>query len=74
MIKTLLLDEWRFLTFRPVSPEVRTHWFAFLALGLFFTGGIPPNERSANDGAYVVVVTLSLIAVFLAPLLVISYL
>ena len=37
MIKTLLSEEWRFLTFRPVSTAVRTHWPAFLVFGLFFT-------------------------------------
>ena len=37
MIKTLLLDEWRFLTFRPMSPAIRTHWQAYLAFGLLFT-------------------------------------
>ncbi len=37
MIKTLLIDECRFLAFRPVSPAVHTHWRAFLAFGLFFT-------------------------------------
>jgi hypothetical protein len=37
MIKTLLTDEWRFLTFRPVSAAVHTQWQAFLAFGLVFT-------------------------------------
>lgn len=37
MIKTLLIDEWRFLTFRPVSPAIHTNWQAYLAFGLFFT-------------------------------------
>jgi hypothetical protein len=37
MIKTLLLDEWRFLTFRPVSSAVHTHWRAFLLFGLACT-------------------------------------
>ena len=37
MLKTLLLDEWRFLTFRTISSAVRTQWRAFLVFGLFFT-------------------------------------
>lgn len=37
MIATLLLDELRFLTFRPVSSAIRTHWKAYLAFGLVFT-------------------------------------
>lgn len=37
MIKTLLVDEWRFLTFRPLSSAVHTNWQAYLAFGLFFT-------------------------------------
>jgi hypothetical protein len=37
MIKQLLLDEWRFLTFRRMSPAVRDHWQAFLVFGLIFT-------------------------------------
>ena len=37
MLKTLLLDEWRFLTFRPVSSAVHTHWRAFLVFGLACT-------------------------------------
>jgi hypothetical protein len=37
MIKTLLQDEWRFLTFRPMSQAIRTHWKAYLAFGLLFT-------------------------------------
>ena len=37
MIKTLLLDEWRFLTFRPVSSAVHTQWRAFLIFGLACT-------------------------------------
>lgn len=37
MIKTLLQDEWRFLTFRSVSPSLQTHWKAYLAFGLLFT-------------------------------------
>ena len=37
MIKTLLREEFRLLTFRPVSAAVRTHWRAFLIFGLLFT-------------------------------------
>jgi hypothetical protein len=37
MIKTLLADELRFLTFRRLSPAINTHWRAYLAFGLFFT-------------------------------------
>ena len=37
MLKTLLLDEWRFLTFRPVSSAVHTQWRAFLIFGLVCT-------------------------------------
>lgn len=37
MIKTLLQDEWRFLTFRPMSPTIRTHWRAYFVFGMIFT-------------------------------------
>jgi len=37
MIKTILLNELRFLTFRRVSPEVQANRRAFLAFGLFVT-------------------------------------
>ena len=37
MIRTLIADEFRFLTFQRVSPAIHTHWQAFLAFGLFFT-------------------------------------
>ena len=37
MIKTLLVEEFRFLTFRPVSSAIQTHWKAFLVFGLVFT-------------------------------------
>jgi hypothetical protein len=37
MIKTILADEFRFLTFRRISPAIHTHWRAYLAFGLFFT-------------------------------------
>lgn len=37
MIKTLLHDEWRFLTFRPMSQAIRTHWHLYLVFGLLFT-------------------------------------
>jgi hypothetical protein len=37
MITTILADEFRFLTFRRLSPAIHTHWRAYLAFGLFFT-------------------------------------
>lgn len=37
MIKTLVREEFRFLTFSPVGAAVPTHWHAFLVFGLFFT-------------------------------------
>lgn len=37
MIRQLLADQWRFLTFRRMSPAVREHWRLYLAVGLFFT-------------------------------------
>ena len=37
MLKTLLVEELRFLFFRPNGPAIRTNWKAFLAFGLFFT-------------------------------------
>lgn len=37
MIGHLLRDEWRFLTFRRMSPAVREHARAYLAFGLVFT-------------------------------------
>lgn len=37
MLKTILADELRLLTFRSVSPAIQTHWKAYLAFGLFFT-------------------------------------
>lgn len=37
MIKTLVREEFRLLTFRPVGAAVPTHWRAFLIFGLFFT-------------------------------------
>lgn len=37
MIKTLLVEEYRFLTFRPVSSAIQIHWKAFLVFGLVFT-------------------------------------
>lgn len=36
-LRTLLADEFRFLTFRRTSPAVVENWRAFLAFGLFFT-------------------------------------
>jgi hypothetical protein len=37
MIKTLLREEFRLLTFRPVSSAVAAHWREFLLFGLLFT-------------------------------------
>jgi hypothetical protein len=37
MIKTLLREEFRLLTFRPVSSAVPAHWRGFLVFGLLFT-------------------------------------
>lgn len=37
MIKTLLADELRLLTFRRPSPAIQIHWRAFLVFGLAFT-------------------------------------
>jgi hypothetical protein len=37
MIKTLLREEFRLLTFRPISSAVPAQWRAFLIFGLFFT-------------------------------------
>ncbi|MDK9704220.1 MAG: hypothetical protein OEL20_13880 [Sulfuritalea sp.] len=37
MIKMLLVEEIRLLTFRPVSAAIHVHWRAFLAFGLLFT-------------------------------------
>jgi hypothetical protein len=79
MIKTLLQDEWRFLTFRPMSQAIRTHWHAYLAFGLLFTwlagiGRYWDNPRAElwqfvglGSVAYVFVLAL-FIWVLLAPL------
>lgn len=37
MLRTILVDEFRFLTFRSMSAAVQTHWKAYLAFGLCFT-------------------------------------
>jgi len=37
MIRTLLSDEAKLLTFRHPSPAIQTHWKPFLAFGFFFT-------------------------------------
>jgi hypothetical protein len=37
MLKTIIADEIRLLTFRSVSPAIQAHWKAYLAFGLFFT-------------------------------------
>lgn len=52
MIKTLLLEEFRLLTFRPVSSAVPTHWPAFLAFGLFFTWLAGVGRYWDNPRAY----------------------
>jgi len=79
MIKTLLQDEWRFLTFRPMSQAIRTHWQAYLIFGLLFTwlagiGRYWDNPRGElwqylglGSVAYVFVLAL-FIWVLLAPL------
>jgi hypothetical protein len=79
MIKTLLKDEWRFLTFRPMSEAIRTHWQAYLALGLLFTwlagiGRYWDNPRAEvwqylglGSVAYVFVLAL-FVWILLAPL------
>src|SRR5688500_10591610 len=48
MIKTLLQDEWRFLTFRPMSQAIRTHWPAYLIFGLLFARLAALGRHSAN--------------------------
>jgi hypothetical protein len=79
MIKQLLSDEWRFLTFRSMSPAVRDHSRAFLAFGLTFTwlpgvGRYWDNPRAdlwqhlgLGSLAYVVVLALFIWAL-IAPL------
>lgn len=79
MLKTLLLDEWRFLTFRPVSSAVHTQWRAFLIFGLVCTwlagiGRYWDNPRAhlwqmlgLGSVAYVFILAL-LIWALLAPL------
>jgi hypothetical protein len=79
MIKTLFVDEFRFLTFRPVSAAVATHWKAFLAFGLFFTwvagiGRYWDNPRAhlwqqLGLGSVIYVFLLALVVwILLAPL------
>lgn len=79
MIRILLVDEFRFLTFRPVSPAIHTHWRAYLAFGLFFTwlagvGRYWDNPRAhlwqhLGLGSVVYVFVLALIIwLLLAPL------
>jgi hypothetical protein len=79
MIRTLLADEWRFLTFRQPSPAIREHPTAFLAAGLLFTwlagiGRYWDNPRAElwqllglGSLAYALVLALILWA-FIAPL------
>ena len=52
MIKTLLREEFRLLTFRPVSSEVPAHWRTFLAFGLFFTWLAGVGRYWDNPRAY----------------------
>jgi hypothetical protein len=79
MLKTILADELRLLTFRRVSPAIRTHWKAYLAFGLFFTwlagvGRYWDNPRAGlwqhlGLGSVVYVFVLALILwLILAPL------
>ncbi|GMV30129.1 MAG: hypothetical protein AMXMBFR59_22540 [Rhodanobacteraceae bacterium] len=79
MIKQLLMDEFRFLTFRRMSPAIRDHWKAFLVFGLTFTwlagvGRYWDNPRAhvwqylgLGSLAYVVVLAL-IIWALVAPL------
>jgi len=79
MLKTLLHDEWRLLTFRPMSQAIRTHWHAYLVFGLIFTwlagiGRYWDNPRAElwqylglGSVAYVFVLALIIWAI-LAPL------
>lgn len=79
MLKTLLHDEWRFLTFRPMSQAIRTHSQAYLVFGLIFTwlagiGRYWDNPRAGlwqylglGSVAYVFVLAL-IIWALLAPL------
>jgi hypothetical protein len=76
---TILRDEYRFLTFRDLSPAVRDHYAAYLGCGLFFTwlagvGRYWDNPRAQawqslglGSLAYVVILALVLWGV-LAPL------
>ena len=52
MIKTLLREEFRLLTFRSVSSVVPTHWRAFLLFGLFFTWLAGVGRYWDNPRAY----------------------
>ena len=52
MIKTLLREEFRLLTFRSVSSAVPTHWRAFLIFGLFFTWLAGVGRYWDNPRAY----------------------
>lgn len=79
MLKTLIADEFRLLTFRPAGPAVHTHWKAFLAFGFFFTwlagvGRYWDNPKAdvwqwlgLGSLAYVFVLAL-IVWAFLAPL------
>lgn len=79
MLKAIIADEIRLLTFRSVSPAIQSHWKAYLAFGLFFTwlagvGRYWDNPRAdlwQNLGlgsiAYVFVLSL-ILWLLLAPL------
>lgn len=79
MLRQILADEWRFLTFRQPSSALREHWKAYLCFGLVFTwlagvGRYWDNPRAYSwqhlglgSVAYVFVLALILWAL-LAPL------
>lgn len=79
MLKQVLADELRLLTFRSPSPAIAVHWKPYLAFGLFFTwlagiGRYWDNPRAeiwqlAGFGSVAYVFVLSLILwLLLAPL------
>jgi hypothetical protein len=51
-IRSLLIDEWRFLTFRPISAAVGSSWKSYLAFGLFFTWLAGVGRYWDNTRAY----------------------
>ncbi len=52
MIKTLLVEEWRLLTFRAPGPAMNTHWRALLTVGLLFTWLAGSGRYWDNPKAY----------------------